>query len=1051
MLVERYLHHLEVDGLTPLQIVAVTFTEAAAAELRARIRRKVAGKYPKGDDRVAELEAARIGTIHSLAAAICRQHPEAAQVPPDFTILDDLQGPIWIAERIDDALDGIDPDLMLAIPFTRVRSAIKALMSDPSTASLALTMDIRTSIEKYLSEACATISSTAAWKEARGVVMSETGPASDKIEQVRRITLEVMFGIEAASDPILFVLRSKEINLTGGAPTVWGADRLKEVKAAITTIRDCIKSAFKPVFNLESSTDLSDLNDIIPTLRTAYEQVQTALQSAKRQRRLLDYNDLEIHALRALQMKDVQTFYHKRWRAFLLDEFQDTNPIQAEILRALLSGGARSVLVGDKNQSIYGFRRAEPALFARFEENILAGGGTSSVLDTNYRSHPELIDRFNGLFSSLIDQDLGPKDYLAQNARQLHDCELSRRAKMGRVRYFAVRPPGEGEGKATTGQIRRIEAVHIARFLTELRGSKTQILDPETKVMRAVEWRDMAILARTGSTLDTLSEALGGAGVPHVNAGGGSLLQTREAKDGAVLLRFLADPKDNLALAAVLRSPFCSVSDRTLYHIAKSKPSCLWDHLSVTRPPEIERALGFLELLLAARARELPSRLLRLADVKSGYSAILANLASSRRRSADWLGFLDLVTRIEMETGDVFAVSRTLLRIAQAELSRDSNVRVSRPSLEAGDAVSLMSIHKSKGLEWPVVVVADLARSTPNNPGPLLFDKDLGVGLQLKGESGAAGLLHGIINQRLQERELAEEKRVLYVACTRARDYLILSASGGSRSFPPTTPLSDALLVNEIPLEVVPFSRQDAFPPASEQKVPPIDAARRVLGAITVPPAELPVTSIGDYLDCPKKFHYRHILGHRGLGEGDRKAAKIGTLVHLAIEHGWKDLDDLRRAAPDLLSEEYEAALAMANSFRENPVFAQFREVSSRYEVPIRLDIAGTSLTGRIDLLGKDQIADFKTDTGSGKWRHRMQLWAYSEATGIRNAFVIHLRGETVEAIEVRDLKQAGAAVHETLEKIAANEYGATPDEVRCRRCAFNRICPESYVPIAQQ
>jgi hypothetical protein len=170
----------------------------------------------------------------------------------------------------------------------------------------------------------------------------------------------------------------------------------------------------------------------------------------------------------------------------------------------------------------------------------------------------------------------------------------------------------------------------------------------------------------------------------------------------------------------------------------------------------------------------------------------------------------------------------------------------------------------------------------------------------------------------------------------------------------------------------------------------------------------------------------------------------LGTLVHLAIEHAWKEIGDLMRAAPDLTNADYEAALAMADAFRMNPAFAQFREPAARFEVPVRLDIAGISLTGRIDLLGTNQIADFKTDTGSGKWRHRMQLWAYSEATGVRNSYVIHLRSETVESIDQHDLKQAGATVHETMAKIAAHQYAATPDPIKCKRCSFSTICPQS-------
>src|SRR5205085_2760830 len=214
---------------------------------------------------------------------------------------------------------------------------------------------------------------------------------------------------------------------------------------------------------------------------------------------------------------------------------------------------------------------------------------------------------------------------------------------------------------------------------------------------------------------------------------------------------------------------------------------------------ELARAREVLAELLRAGGLEAPSRLLQRMDRLTGYTAVLANLPDPARREADWRGVLDLVRELERGAGDLFGVVRRLRRLVQGE------VEVPRPPLEAGDAVALMTIHGSKGLEWPVVVVPDLSRVSPGGIGPVAFDPELGVAMKVPDQNGerVKPALYVLLEARKREREEAEAQRLLYVALTRARDALILTAADGKGGSLET--LRPGLEAASIPMMPIPF------------------------------------------------------------------------------------------------------------------------------------------------------------------------------------------------------------------------------------------------------
>ncbi|AFZ66721.1 UvrD-helicase domain-containing protein [Deinococcus peraridilitoris] len=756
MLVARFLHHLDAHGLTPLQIVAVTFTEKAAVELRARVRRAVQLARPDDFDTLAELDAAQISTIHALCARILRDHPEAAGILPGARILDEQQTQLWLAGQYGQALASLPERVFQRIPYSRMSHLLGALLADPIAAERAFQVSSEhwaTWAAQAQTRAVRKLTGSVAWQNTLDVLRAFTGADHDRIESARREAIQHATALPG--DPTSHAAGLLDVKLTGGSAKNWPDGGLSEVKDAVKTLRKLTEDALKEGLTLTLGPSDTWLEAALPDLREAFELVRAFLAERKRREGLLDYADLEVYALHALRDPDVRAHYARRWRAFLLDEFQDTNPIQDEILR-LLRGDARTTIVGDEKQSIYGFRRADVRLFRLVRQDIAEGGGEEVQLDLSFRTHRALVEQSNAIFAPLLGDLHAPLQAAREAAHAPGSC----------VEAYLV------QADATSTQLRRAEGTFIARRIQELLGGGFLIQGEDGP--RPVRRGDIAVLSRTWGPLEGYGAALNAAGIPVVQAGGGSLLETRQALDALGLLTAVA-LHDPLAIIGTLRSPFCAVSDRTLQelHLAREDRSWL-DVLDLSEDPAVQRARQLLRTLQSERRALSLSRLLQLADRLTGYTAVLANLWNAERRLADWRGTLDFIRSLERGEEDVFPVVRRLGELVSADL------HVPRPVLEAGDAVTLLTMHGAKGLEWPVVIVADLGWTPPSSSNGVLFSPEYGVACREGAEEAEPPVVFAVMNASRAEREDAEARRLLYVALTRARDHLILTASGNS-------------------------------------------------------------------------------------------------------------------------------------------------------------------------------------------------------------------------------------------------------------------------------
>ncbi|WP_030008087.1 exodeoxyribonuclease V subunit beta [Picosynechococcus sp. NKBG042902] len=1030
MLAARYLHHLDKDKLSPLQVVAMTFTEKAATELRARIRQAIAQEHPDRFDWLAEVEAAQISTFHAVAMRICREHPEAAGVPANFQPLDEWEGSIWQAEQLNVALAEMPPELYGEIPYSTLKTAIAALLGDPLSAREAL----KRSCEDWLpalrdkqQQVIKNLLASETWQETQALMTQYQGAPGDKLELVRQTLAELMADLERSQDDITSVpfqstlqaLKSLKVGSVGSKKNWPSEDILKTVRSQAIACRDFVQKF--PDISLLGLT-LGELDERetqwVMTLQGAFQWLEQRLKEIKQQARVLDFNDLEIYALKALEDPAVRDYYKERWRAYLIDEFQDTNPTQGKLLEAL-TGKSILTIVGDDKQSIYGFRRADVEVFRSWRSQLNNG----VALTQSFRTHESLVNNINTVFRPVLG-DLH-QDLDAHRQEAPHDPF--------HLDIYRFAP----EEKMAIAEARKVEAQQIAQLIYDMLSQGMKVWDKPTDTERAIVPKDIAILSRTWDPLDIYSQALAQWQIPFLQSSGGNLLDTPEALDGLSLLQFIANPNDDLALVAVLRSPFLTLSDRLLYELRpQKKDKKWWSCLKDSQQPEVQQRVTILKQLLNKRDIFTPSQLLQLADQLTGYSAVITNLPQAERRLADWQGFLELLRHLEQGTADVLSVVRRLQRFQR------HGVKIPRPPLEADDAVSLMTIHAAKGLEWSVVIVPDLTRKLSNTSSSILFDPEFGVALKQRDDQGKLqkSVLFQLLEGNQQERETAEAKRVLYVALTRARDRLILTTpkekGGGLDLLQPG--LEDFAIKDISP---------DLYPPAEpwckgDESSKPQQPPQLLLEPARSYGLELPMTALTTYARCPKKFYFEQIIRHPGLTEGESNyGAAIGSLTHTALEKDYQTVEQLNFHNQDLKlpPDKVQEALDLAQTFRTDPVFAAVQ--AGEKEVALELRQNQLVLNGRADLVGANCVLDVKTDSKPNPIEHRFQLWAYARAAEKPTAYIAYLRQQQLYTFTPTDLKSIDQEADILMQQIAQRDYTPKPDSDHCSYCPYSQIC----------
>ncbi len=816
VLVERYIRFLEDDLALPLErLAAITFTEMAAAEMRDRIRRACRARLEEarsaGDavrierwlQRYWDVDVAPIHTIHGFCAALVRRFPIEAGVDPNFEMLDEAAADLLLQDvvcrTVEELLEAEDADVLAMLEhydLGRGREVLAEIagqhrevlrrVAEPVMArsDAEILKDLKRRSDELVREACEEVLADAGVVRALGDLRKFSGRAEDKREQIRRAMLDAVDRVARArtADVATAALDALvAINLRGGSAKNWpSAEALNAVTDATKTIKDAFKEAVADLPVFDEEVERQHLAVARAMFRTA-RRVQTGYDEAKRRRSALDFEDLQIRA-RDLLRSDARVLRTCRgaYRAILVDELQDTNLLQFEIVDLLTSAaGKRGEAgplrpgaffgVGDPKQSIYRFRGAEIEVFEQALGRV--GRKGKKGLATSFRLNRSIAGLVNHLFPPLMGERYEPIEPAHEQKNEVAAEWL-----------HAVGPEGEGlraeEGYAAEAQ-QLAERIHA--MCTE---GDVRVWDDGRKAWRPAAYGDVAILLRRTTYLHLYEEALERRGVPyHVVAGHGFYKQ-QEVLDVLNLLRALEDPSDDLAVAGVLRSPFFAVSDEGLYRLRRLGGTLLEALEPAAEASgfeaEDQRGLGRAARLLPDWARRKdPMGLTHLLDevvFDSGYAAAAVARFRGARAYANLRQMAELARRFERQgltsLGDYIDYVSDFM---QSEMRQEQAAIDTPEDGSGGGSVRLMTIHKAKGLEFPIVAIPDLGHASRGPRADYFIHAATGLAVRLRDDQGEAGASCALALARREAKraEADEAIRLLYVAITRAKDYAI--------------------------------------------------------------------------------------------------------------------------------------------------------------------------------------------------------------------------------------------------------------------------------------
>ena len=1020
----------------PLEkIAAITFTEAAAAEIKERLRveiMRLVAEDPDGgwNDALISLEQAQISTIHALAARILRENPLEAGIDPNFSVTDDTEGRILDDVIWDDwtnrAFAGggaFDEDIVTLIKYLGV-SGMKRFAETLSKRP--------DKLEQYWDHRSESARDDAERQRldalhSRINELSALLPDADEDDILLNHcrTLCDILNHENLEE-IWDAFSEVSIQKRGGSKKKWrNEETLSEAKRLRSEVIDEIKEI--PAF-----LTLLD-EDILVGLGVTVLSDYVAHRAAERNRRgTLTYFDLLYRAyLLVRDNKAVRKRYQRLFECILVDEFQDTDPIQTKLILFLaekspeaerpedaMPGPGRLFIVGDPQQSIYSFTDADIGLFYKTMDRIIASGGEVERLQTNYRSQRHLVSFQNIFFDEFIRYEEASYSVGYQVMHSYHDDVEDSTPPLVEV---VVSDPGGGNN---TEEVRRLEAAYIARRIQEFVALKTDgacIRDKGTGTTRPPGYGDIAILLRSlVNTSAVYEEALKAENIPYYILGGRGYYQRQEIYDLSHILAAAQDPTDRRALVSTLRSPVFGVDDRTIFEL---KTLDMFDYLAHDPPDPAGEAFRILRELNRIRGERFVSGLIDEVYSLTDMLEIHAFGPGGPQRVGNLLKIQRIAREREAEgrlTLPDFIKTLSLLAESDKEEGEETVAD------EGQDAVRIMTVHKAKGLEFPIVILPNLGRGIDYraNDGVYLIEEDTGVRAGIRTGHIKDMTYETYIKGRYRERNESEEKRLLYVAATRARDRLILIGSPKSNSGH-MKKIIEFCSANEsekdIPIRLTELSDDGKGGASARIRAPQtgeylegsadasfLDETRRREAARTEEMRDarekrvfISVTERKSRREPDEELFDASFLSDEA--NGSDRARLVGVVVHDALEFarfdGTDDPEQLTARAIGFLDDAdpdyhavYEESKRLVEGFIASPLY---REISGGTilgkEVPLISTDDDRVLSGRIDLCYRTDegivVLDYKTDRiesedaeNAARRRYRDQIAAYIDA-----------------------------------------------------------------------
>ena len=945
------------------QIMAVTFTKAAATQMRERIRKAIGKRITKAEAAIEEkidkdkntkvvrfwrlqlksLEKAHIDTLHSLCSKILRENPVDAGIDPQFRVAEDVEGKVFVKDTI--------------VDFVRrgLRNEDEKITTLASIYGYSSLCDSLYALYSKIEDILADEMVPGAYKNSVGEDVNGKKSAAKLIEALstlvaerKRITKEKSKGrdkLDKLNEALPQIIEGLQDELPDYYNCRTYFSRLSVTKDDVNLVTNCLELMKKMDTSVSNSAAMDQMEKWLKVLRLVLQTVQ----AAKQRHNLMTFDDLEMRAVALMRNNPVICKkYADKFTHIMVDEFQDTNERQRQLLYMLCGGsptelkGKKLFIVGDSKQSIYRFRGAEVQVFADVCKDI-ANNGIYIQMDTNFRSLDYILDVVNGTFEELMKDSAergmvfeklkanvvhNPEEY-EEDHPDHHQEDLLLEPK--KPEFIQILWPKGQDGK------RKAEAIAIVKKMQEV-NRELQAKKGDHKTY----YGEMAILLRTMTAAGDIINALQEQGIAY-EMENKNFYELQEILDIINLFKALMSKNNDIELAGILRSPYFGLDDTTLTKLfLVDRENKLWDNLLAMKVVLTEEQAS-----LAQHAREV---LLELKEAIATLGPIEVWEILWQRLYPDYV--LSCQPRGEIKLANVNILRKSCAEyclakgasLAQwlehvAELRENGGEeKGTLPTDE--NAVKIYSIHKSKGLEFSVVFVSQLDRKDNADRTPVRYLPKFGLGIRNQLEDGTledTGILKDLKDaNKLLEQD--ERVRQMYVAMTRAKERLYLT--GIVDAGEPTAKNPSGLKYNEWMsklhriygeegnsyIEMVQLEGETDFGSASGFAAEETDATGLTIADEYISPLAsyleggpraFSPSSLQTYLHCQRQYFYQYVMGLPPVEEEvTTDAATEQASAEQPVFYGSlsaKDLGSIVHKALEYYKGDLEAALTKAN------------------------------------------------------------------------------------------------------------------------------------------
>lgn len=836
VLVERIISRIQKDN-PPIgvdELLVVTFTEAAAAEMRERIGRALG--------QVETMHTAKIMTIHSFCLSVIKEYFHTIDLDPGFRVAEEGELKLVKADVVEELLEekyeeGSSEFLQFVESFatgrddTKLEEMILRLyeyagaypdpeawldgcalsyenaLDEESIFMKKLMPYVKNSISDLLRdmdfavEICESMNGPAAYLDTiakdRVIVETLTNPTT---------YMEFCHAFQNLENwPRLASCRDKSVD----------PDKLKMVKDLREVWKKKVSEIQKSYFEKSPEEQKEDLNLCLPVIQVLVQLVKefgNAFAKKKAEKNMIDFHDMEQFALKILTQKEDGKFvptevakaYQKQFAEIMVDEYQDSNYLQETILTSVsrMSQGENNMfMVGDVKQSIYRFRLSRPDLFMEKYDTYSLEDGSSQRIDLhkNFRSRAEVLDATNSIFRQVMTKDLGGIEYDENAALYVGANYEEMSGNVAELLIVDTAPEADGaQMKVSVEEARELEIKAVAQRIHRLMEEQV-IWDKHAEAFRPVQYKDIVLLSRSlRGYSDVIIKTFAEEGIPVYAESKEGYFETLEISWILDYLRVLDNYRQDIPLTAVLKSPFGNCTNEELAQIRRGwenvpfheavlrTAGICWEEEAEMSNPIPEKTVKkvkcifhqmetFRKMVSYTSIQELLWKIVK----ETGYQDYISAMPGGEQRSANLdMLFVKAKTFEKTSYKGLFHFVRYMDQVKKYELDTGEAGIFN----EQTDAVRLMSIHKSKGLEFPVVIVCGMGKqfNTQDTKQSVVLHPDLGIGIDaidVERRTKATTIVKEIIRNEEKLESLGEELRVLYVAMTRAKEKLILAGT----------------------------------------------------------------------------------------------------------------------------------------------------------------------------------------------------------------------------------------------------------------------------------